>query len=152
MQQNTGSSATDVLPLVDVDAVLLYKRDLSCRYCTTPLPVAMQLPKLKVDPTNTSKPRRRCSFFNSGHCCCRSVRGTGTAQLLDFNIVVTLISFILSEKWLESRARQSIGDAIASLLALQAPTALLVEEDAVLVEQEVAVKLLLECIASYLVC
>ena len=106
--------------------------------------------RLKVDPTNTSKPRRRCSFFNSGHCCCRSVRGTGTAQLLDFNIVVTLISFILSEKWLESRARQSIGDAIASLLALQAPTALLVEEDAVLVEQEVAIKLLLECIASFL--
>ena len=79
---------------------------------------------------------------------CGSVRGTGTAQFLDFNIALTLISFILSEKWLESRAKQSTGDAIVSLFALQA---LLVEENAVLVEREVDAKLLLKCIASYLV-
>ena len=42
-------------------------------------------------------------------------------------------------------------DAIASLLALHAPTALLVEADGVLGEREVDAKLLLECIASYLV-
>ena len=47
------------------------------------------------------------------------------------------MSFILSGKWLESRAKASTGDAIASLSALQAPTALLVEEeDGVLVERE----------------
>ena len=66
-------------------------------------------------------------------------------KLLDFNIAVPLISFILSETWLETR------DAIASLLALQALTALLVEEDGVLGEREVDAKLLLECIASYVV-
>jgi len=73
------------------------------------------------------------------------VRGTGTAQLLDFNTAATLISFILFGKWLESKAKASTGDAIASLLALQAQTALLVEEeDGVLVEREVDAKLLLE--------
>ena len=50
------------------------------------------------------------------------------------------------------QSKASTGDAIASLLALQAPTALLVEEeDAVLVEREVDAKLLVECMASYLV-
>ena len=66
---------------------------------------------------------------------CRIVRGTGIAQFFDFNLAATLMSFILSEKWLESRAKASTGDAIASLLSSQAPTALLVEEeDGVLVE------------------
>ena len=56
-----------------------------------------------------------------------------------------LISFILFWRWLESRAKGTTGDAIASLLALQAQTALLVvEEDGALVEREVDAKLLLE--------
>ena len=96
--------------------------------------------------------RRRSAYFSSVVTfCCGSVRATETAQFLDFNIALMLIAFILSEKWLERRAKQSIGDAIASLLALQAPTALLVEENGVLVEREVDANLLLECIASYLV-
>ena len=83
---------------------------------------------------------------------CGIVRGTGTAQLVDFNSAATLISFILFGKWLESKAKASTGDAIASLLTLEAPTALFVEEDdGVLVEREVDAKLLLECIASSLV-
>ena len=83
---------------------------------------------------------------------CGIVRGTWTAQLFDFNIAATLISFILFGNWLESKAKASTGDAIASLLALEAPTALLIEgEDGVLVEREFDAKLLLECIASYLV-
>ena len=47
----------------------------------------------------------------------------------DFNTAAMLISFILFWKWLQSRAKGSTGDAIASLLSLQAPTALLVEEE-----------------------
>ena len=84
---------------------------------------------------------------------CGIVRGTGTAQFLDFNIATTLISFILSEKWLESRAKARTGDAIASVCELcKAPTPPLVEEeDGVLVEREVDAKLLLVCIASHLV-
>ena len=41
---NTASGATDAPPPVDVDSVLFYRRDLSCRCCTSPLPVTMQLP------------------------------------------------------------------------------------------------------------
>ena len=56
-----------------------------------------------------------------------------------------LISFILFWRWLESRAKGSTGDAIATLLALQGQTALpVVEEDGVLVERKVEAKLLLE--------
>ena len=33
---------------------------------------------------------------------------TRATQFFDFNIAVTLISFILSEKWLESRAKQAL--------------------------------------------
>ena len=62
------------------------------------------------------------------------------------------MSFILSGKWLEISAKASTGDAIASQLALQAPTFLPVEEeDGVLVEREIDSDLLVECIASYLV-
>ena len=53
---------------------------------------------------------------------------TGATQFFDFNIAAVLISFILFGKWLQSRAKASTGDAIASLLALQGPNALLVEE------------------------
>ena len=48
--------------------------------------------------------------------------------VLDFNTAAMLISFIL-KRWLESRVKGSTGDAIASLLALQAQTALLVVEE-----------------------
>ena len=44
----------------------------------------------------------RSFFFHQWSLPLWSVRRTGTAQLLDFNIAVTLISFILSEKWLKS--------------------------------------------------
>ena len=46
-----------------------------------------------------------------------------------------LMLFILSGKWLESRAKASTGDARASQLALKAPIVLIFEEeDGVLVE------------------
>ena len=118
--------------------------------------------KLKVDSTNNSKPRRRsflsviCALFRSlaGDVCLwesEILAKVSRRQLWDFNIALTLISFILSERWLESRAKQSTGEDIASLLALQAPTALLFEEDGVLVEREADAKLLVECNAPYLV-
>ena len=113
--------------------------------------------KLKVESTNASKPRRRsflsfASYFSSVVASlCGSVGATETAKSLDFNIALMLIAFILSEKWLERRAKQSTGDAIGSLFALQAPTALLVEENGVLLEREVDAKLLLECTAPNLV-
>ena len=46
---------------------------------------------------------------------CKSVRGKGTVHLLDFNIAATLMSLILFEKWLESGAKASTGDAILPL-------------------------------------
>ena len=58
---------------------------------------------------------------------------------------IVYLFFFSFWKWLESKAKGSTGDAIASLLALQAQTALLVEEeDRVLVEREVDAKLLFE--------
>ena len=42
-KSNAASGATDMPPLLDVDAVLFDKRDLSCRCFTTPLLVTMQL-------------------------------------------------------------------------------------------------------------
>ena len=42
-------------------------------------------------------------------------------------------------------SKRSTGDAIASLLALQTPAALLVEENGVLVERDVDANLLLAC-------
>ena len=52
---------------------------------------------------------------------------TRATQLFDFNLAATLISFILFGKWLENSAKTT-ADAIASMLALQVPTALLVEK------------------------
>ena len=42
-KRKTASGANDVPLYLDVDAVLYYRRDLSCRYCTTALLVTMQL-------------------------------------------------------------------------------------------------------------
>ena len=42
-QKQTASGANDVAPLLDVDAVPFNRRDLSCQYCTTALPVTIQL-------------------------------------------------------------------------------------------------------------
>ena len=48
---------------------------------------------------------------------------------------MTLRSSVLFEKWLESRAKASTGEAPASQLSLQAPIVLIFEEkDGVLVE------------------
>ena len=99
---------------------------------------------MRVTPVSIMPAKTSLSFVGSF--------GTGTAQHFDFNIAAPLISFIPFGKWLESKAKSSTGDASASLFALEASTAPLVEEeDGVLVEREVDAKLLLECIASYLV-
>ena len=46
-QAQTAPGANDVTPILDVDAVPFYRWDLSCRYCTTALPVTMQLTSRK---------------------------------------------------------------------------------------------------------
>ena len=153
-RRTAASGANDVPPLVDVDAVfstggfcdvgVAQHRCQLRRNCQVEGRVDkyLQTPKacFLVGP-----------IFHQQSLPLWSVRRTGTVQLLDFNIAATLLSFIMSERWLESRAKQSTGDAIASLMALQAPTALLVEEDGMLVEREIDANLLLECIAYYLV-
>jgi len=55
--------------------------------------------------------------------------GEAAAGDLDFDTSALLITFVLLGKSLESRAKGSTGDAIAALLALQARTAILIEED-----------------------
>ena len=84
--------------------------------------------------------RTRSAYFSSVDIFfCGIVRETKTVHFFDFNICATLTSFILFGKWLESRAKASTEHAIASMLALQVPTALLVEEeDGVLDEREIS--------------
>ena len=66
-------------------------------------------------------------FFISGHFRC--------GASVEHGLPETLISFILSENWLKNRTKQSTGEDIASLLSLQNPTVVLVEEqDGVLFE------------------
>ena len=67
-------------------------------------------------------------FFISGYLFFLDRWWNSHCPVLDFNTAAMLISFIL-KRWLESRAKGSTGDAIASLLALQAQTALLVVEE-----------------------
>lgn len=70
-----------------------------------------------------------------------------SAHKLNFDASAMLITFVLLGKWLECRAKSNTGEAIASLLALQAKTALLVEVDSesgVTTEQEIDARLLCE--------
>ena len=53
-------------------------------------------------------------LFICNHFRCEIVRETGIAQFFNFNLAATLRSSVLFEKLLESRAKSSTGDAIAS--------------------------------------